>query len=397
MSKQEQFAYEMICRFQRGEVTREDVANMLETTPRNISRISKRVKEKGMLGIKHGNTSRPPANKDSKSHKRMVQDLLEKYYFDFNIVHAKDMLKQHHDLDIKYTTLRRMAHDINLVKHRKKSRRKAHNIRVRMPNQGLLLQMDGSHHDWNGKNKSVLIAAIDDATSDIPWAEFFTSEDTLNCMTVVQRIIEKVGIPEALYVDKAGWFGGISKRPDFSNFVRACEEIGTKVIFANSPQAKGRIERTWNTFQDRLVPEMRLYNIKHIPEANRYMQEIFLPHYWKAKNTVLPRQPENKYRQLSPDVDLNEIFCLKEHRMIKSNQTISLDGTIYAIKDNSRFGSLKGLQIEIRTYQDLTQAYFFAGQKVELVKIDAPLKYSPEVNGKKGSALHEPLQRRTGS
>ena len=72
MSKQEQFAYEMICRFQRGEVTRRDVANMLETTPRNISRISKRVKEKGMLGIKHGNTSRPPANKDSKSHKRMV-------------------------------------------------------------------------------------------------------------------------------------------------------------------------------------------------------------------------------------------------------------------------------------------------------------------------------------
>ena len=150
--------------------------------------------------------------------------------------------------------------------------------------------MDGSHHDWNGKNKTVLIAAIDDATSDIPWAEFFTSEDTLNCMTVVQRIIESVGIPEALYVDKAGWFGAISKRPDFSNFVRACEEIGTKVIFANSPQAKGRIERTWNTFQDRLVPEMRLYNIKHIPEANRYMQEIFLPHYWKAKNTVLPRQ-----------------------------------------------------------------------------------------------------------
>ena len=120
MSKQEQFAYEMICRFQRGEVTREDVANMLETTPRNISRISKRVKEKGMLGIKHGNTSRPPVNKDSKSHKRMVQDLLEKYYFDFNIVHAKDMLKQHHNLDIKYTTLRRMAHNINLVKHRKK-------------------------------------------------------------------------------------------------------------------------------------------------------------------------------------------------------------------------------------------------------------------------------------
>jgi hypothetical protein len=266
-----------------------------------------------------------------------------------------------------------------------------------MPNKGLLLQMDGSHHAWNGKEKWVLIAAIDDATSEIPWAEFFTSEDTLNCMTVVQRIVENVGIPEAFYVDKAGWFGGISKRPEFANFVRACESIGIKVIFANSPQAKGRIERTWHTFQDRLVPEFRLNNIKSIPEANRYMQNIFLADYWKLNNTVAPRIAESKYRARDNGIDLREVFCLKQFRKIKPNQTVSIDAEIYAIKNNERFGSLKGLELEVRTYQDLKESYFFAGERVELMKIDTPLRYCPERNGTKGTGKHEPALRRTGT
>lgn len=397
MSKREQFAYEMICAFQRGEMTREEVSRLLETTPRNVSRISRRVKDRGMLGIKHGNTGKKPSNKITKQLRNRIVNLLQEHYFDFNMCHARDMLKEQHDIDIKYSSLRDICHDINLVKHKKQTRRIARNYRVRMPNRGLLLQMDGSHHDWNGKDKWVLIAAIDDATSEIPWAEFFTSEDTLNCMTVVQRIIEKVGIPEALYVDKAGWFGGISKRPEFANFVRACEEIGIKVIFANSPQAKGRIERTWQTFQDRLVPELRLNCIKHIPEANRYMNDIFLADYWHSKNTVAPRQMESKYRILSEGIDLSQIFCLKEIRKIKPNQTVSIGGDIYVIKDNARFGSLKGLQLELRTYQNLKTAYFFAGQQVELEKIDQPIRYCPEINGKRGTAKHEPTFKKTGS
>jgi Mn-dependent DtxR family transcriptional regulator len=101
MSKQEQFAYEMICAFQRGEMSREEVARLLETTPRNVSRISKRIKAKGMLGVKHGNTGKKPVNKTEKSVVRRVKALLQEHYFDFNICHAREMLKTNHDIDLK--------------------------------------------------------------------------------------------------------------------------------------------------------------------------------------------------------------------------------------------------------------------------------------------------------
>jgi len=394
MSKQEQYEFEKISDFIRGEISRIDVAHILEMSPRNVSRIANKVKKLGMLGVKHGNTGKRPVNKIDRQKKLKATELLQEHYFDFNIVHAREMLKDNHDLKFSYTSLRRIAHKINLVKHRKKSRRKARKYRVRMPCRGIMLQMDGSHHDWNGRDKWALIAAIDDATSEIHWAEFFTSEDTLNCMTVLQRIIEKVGIPECMYVDKAGWFGGTAKRPDFANFVRACEELGIKVIFANSPEAKGRIERTWQTFQDRLVPEFRLYNIKHIPAANKYLKEIFLPNYWTPNNTVQPRNPEDKFRPVPANINLNEVMCLKDFRLIKGNQTVSIDAKIYVIKDDPRFGSLKGLQIEIRTYQNLQQKYFFADKVVELIQVVQPLRYNPMLNGKKGSAPHEARNRK---
>ena len=123
-----------------------------------------------------------------------------------------------------------------------------------------------------------MIAAIDDATSDIPYAEYFLSEDTINCMTVLQKIIEKQGIPYAIYVDQAGCWGG-EKRAHFNQFKRACEELGIKIIFANSPEGKGRIERTWDTMQDRIIPEMRLRKIHRMSAANDYLQNQFLPNY----------------------------------------------------------------------------------------------------------------------
>ena len=116
-------------------------------------------------------------------------------------------------------------------------------MRERMANEGLLLQMDGSPHCWNGKDQWCLIAAIDDATSKIPAAQFFPTETTWGCMAVQRTIIERFGVPEALYVDGAGWAGGGPKRQFFSQFVRAAEELGIRVIFATSAQAKGRIAR----------------------------------------------------------------------------------------------------------------------------------------------------------
>ena len=205
-----------------------------------------------------------------------------------------------------------------MVKNPRRKRRKKHVFRPRLPQEGLMLQMDGSHHKFNGRDNWVLISCIDDATSEIPYAEFFDGETTINCMKVLREIIKKKGVPKTLYTDRAGWSGGM-KRQDFSQFQRACEELGIKVIYANSPQAKGRVERSYRTIQDRLIPELRLKKIKSMKKANEYLQKKWLPNYWNKEKTVPPYEKETSYSPLSPYLNLDEILALQDTRIISSD------------------------------------------------------------------------------
>ena len=365
MSKNEQFEYRIIYDFISGKLKRSEASLLLNKTERSITRIANRIRSKGMMGVKNGNTGKKPVNKSCPFMKEKVLKLVQDEYFDLNITHCLEKLHDDHNYkNLKYGTLRRWCHSIHMVKRKHRRSSVVRKQRVRMPNEGLMLQMDGSHHRWNGKDKWCLIAAIDDASSDIPYGEFFLAEDTLNCMTVVQRIIESRGIPEVIYTDKAGCLGG-GKRAFFNQFKRACDEIGIKIIFADSPQAKGRIERVWDTFQDRLIPEMRLRKILSMPKANEYMQNEFIPSYWKQKNTVIPKRPDTRYQKLSEDVDLNEIFCLKEYRQVKADHTFSFDGTKYLITSDLKY-SIHKQKIEIRTYQNLQEKFFFAGKIIDV-------------------------------
>lgn len=372
VSKQRQFEYQVISDFLSRKIGRVQASELLGVRERTISRKARRIEKKGLMSLIHGNVGRSPVNKVLGSLKSEILCLIESRYFDFNMTHCLEILKQEHGAKISYATLRNWCHEKHLVKRKKRRRSKARKLRGRMDCEGLLLQFDGSPHRWNGKDEWCLIGAIDDATSDIPYAEFFLSEDTLSCMTVMQKIIEKKGIPYCVYVDKAGWFGG-GKRQHFAQFKRACEELDINVIFANSPQAKGRIERTWNTFQDRLIPEMRIRNIRRIPAANDYMQNQFIANYWKLNNTVTPKSPETKYRPLSPKTDLKEIFCVKEYRVVKGDHTISWCSQLYQLDSPLKY-SIQGQEIEIRSYQDLTWKAFFAGKEITLEKINAPEK-----------------------
>lgn len=184
--------------------------------------------------------------------------------------------------------------------------------------------MDGSHHKWNGKDEWCLIAAVDDATSDIPYAEFFLSEDTLNCMTVIQKIIEKKGYRWPLC--RSCWMVWRSKEARILRVQKACEDLGIRVIFANSPQGKGRIERTWDTFQDRIIPEMRIRGITSIPAANSFLWEEFIPCYWRTRNVIAATNFEVRYKRLPEGTDLNEIFALKTTG--RSKETTLLAGTV---------------------------------------------------------------------
>lgn len=373
MSKQGQLTYRIISEFLEGKLYRKEAAELLEVRERTVTRLARRIEAKGLFATIHGNRGRVAWNRKSEDQKKQVMELVEEKYFDFNMTHCLEKLKEDHGLEIKYPTFRRWCHEKKLVKRAKRRRPVARYRRARMQSEGLLLQMDGSPHRYNGKDEWCLIAAIDDATSDIPYAEFFLSEDTINCMTVLQRIIEKKGIPYAIYVDEAGCFGG-GKRAHFNQFKRACEELGIRIIFATSAQAKGRIERTWDTVQDRIVPEMRLRKIKRMPAANDYLQNQFLPNYWRNKNTVPAKSKDSRYTPLHSTIDLKEILCLKEYRTVAQDHTISWENTKYALISPLKY-SIYRQKIEIRTYQDLTWKAYFAGKPIVLTKIsDVPLK-----------------------
>jgi transposase len=369
MSKKEQFEYRIIYDFITGKLKRSEASELIGKTPRTITRVANRVRKKGMLGVKNGNIGRKPSNKISHSKKKEVLKIVQDEYFDFNLTHCLEKLHQEYSFtDLKYGTLRRWCHSIGLVKRKHRRSSKVRKLRARMPNSGLMLQMDGSPHRWNGKDVWCLIAAIDDANSEIPYAEFFLSEDTLNCMTVMQRIIEAKGIPETIYVDKAGCLGG-GKRSMFNQFRNACDELGVKIIFASSPQAKGRIERVWDTFQDRLIPEMRLKKVTTMPRANEFLQEVFIPGYWKKNNMVPPTSLESRYRPLPQNIDLNEIFCIKEYRTVKADHTFSYKGTQYLIESDLKYSIYKQ-QIEIKTYQNLKEKFLFAGKKIQVKSLN---------------------------
>jgi hypothetical protein len=372
MSKNEQFEYRIIYDFICGKLKRSEAALLLGKTERSVTRIANRVRSKGMMGVKNGNTGKKPVNKSCPFMREKVLDIIKNDYYDMNLTHCLEKLhKDHNYKNLKYGTLRRWCHSIHMVKRKHRRSSIVRKQRVRMPNEGLMLQMDGSHHRWNGKSKWCLIAAIDDASSDLPYGEFFLSEDTLNCMTVIQRIIEVKGVPETIYVDKAGCLGG-GKRAFFNQFKRACEEVGIRIIFANSAQAKGRIERVWDTFQDRLIPEMRLRKIVSMPKANHYLQNEFIPNYWKQTNTVEPKNFDTRYRKLSSNVQLNEIFCLKEYRTVKSDHTFSFGGVTYLITSDLKY-SIQKQKVEIRTYQDMTEKVLFAGKILEVEELSKPV------------------------
>lgn len=375
MNAQEQLKLDIIAKVSTGKMTRKEAQRILGVSERTLRRALRSYVSKGPLFVKHGNCKKAPSNRIDPLLKKRVQYLVTERYFDFNLTHLLEKLSKEQEIHLRYDTLRRWCHEIGMVKRAKKRRSpKIRRRRDRMAQTGIMLQMDGSPHTWFGGKQSCLIGAIDDADGEVPFAEFFPSEDTLSCMRVMQKIIEKKGIFQILYVDKAGIFGG-QKRANFSQFKRAVEELGIHVIFAQSPEAKGRIERLWGTLQDRLIPEMRLRGIRSYENANRFLQEQFLPLEYSSQFKVVPENLTPGYRPLPENIDLNEVFCIKEERTCARDHTFSWNGQTYLIESNLKHSIYKQ-KIEIRTYQNLTWRVFFAGKELEVRAVKEAQKSS---------------------
>ena len=368
-----QLAADVIAKVADGQIAIENAAKLLNKSRRTIERYLKRYRSVGIQFIVHKNKGRSPVNKSSEEVKRTVQALIKDKYFDVNLTHLKELLEQNDHIVVKRETLRTWAHEIHHVKRAKRRRSKIRKRRERMESPGLLLQMDGSPHRWFGDKQSCLIAIIDDATSEIH-AEFFESETTLGCLKVLRDFVAKKGIFKVLYVDKAGIFGG-PKRCHFSQVQRACGELGIEIIFANSPQGKGRVERSFDTFQDRLIPELRLNNITNIDAANHYLQQTFIPTFWQNQIQVAATNNTSEFKPLPEHIDLDDVFVMKEYRKIRNDHTFSYGNTFYLIESPLKRSIAKQL-IEIRTHSNKGFTAYFAGRKLSVSEVVEPTKPS---------------------
>ena len=373
MNSKAQLAVDVIAKVTAGKITVANASKLLKKSRRTIERYVQRYRQIGILFVIHGNTGNEPANKTPDSLKHQVQQLIREKYYDVNLLHLGELLECNEQITVKRETLRNWAHDIHHVKRAKRRRSRVHKRRERMDAPGLLLQMDGSTHRWFGNEKSCLIALIDDADSNIH-AEFFQSETTAGCLKVMRSMIDKCGLFRALYVDRAGIFGG-PKRCNFSQMQRACEELGIEIIFASSPQGKGRVERAFDTLQDRLIPELRLNNITDMAGANSYLQHVFIPQFWRKKIIVKSKSSVTEFSPLPGYISLDDICIAKEYRKIRNDHTFSYGNKFYFIESPLKH-SIANQKIEIRKEAGRQFSAHFAGRCLQVSEVTEPIKAS---------------------
>jgi len=324
-------------------ITQKEAAEAVDLSERQIRRKIRRVRQEGDKGIIHrlrgalSNRAMP----DTIKNKALA--LFKAKYADFGPTLASEKLFERDKIQVNDETLRLWLIGAG-IPYKRRKKRPHRQWRQRKEYYGQMVQMDGSDHDWlEGRGpQCVLMGYIDDATG-VPFGRFHEYEGTIPAMDSFKRYIKKRGIPLSVYLDKHTTYKSNAKpsiedqfnnEAPLSQFERALKELGVEVIHANSPQAKGRIERLFNTFQDRLTKELRLRNIQDIDGANKFLGN-YLPAYARRFG-VQAAKGGNLHRYLSKDVDLDRILCIKTDRVLRNDSTVAHNSKLYQILSNIR-------------------------------------------------------------
>jgi transposase len=326
-----------------GGIKQVEAAEILSLSSRHIRRVVKRVQGEGNRGIVHRSRGRPSNRKISDQLKDKVIKLYRVSYKGFGPTLASEKLLERDGVSISDETLRGWlieAGDWKKVRKRRRHRQ----WRERKGHRGEMVQIDGSHHAWfeDRGPECVLMGYIDDATGGV-FGRFYDYEGTMPAMDSFKRYIRKRGLPLKVYLDKHSTYKSTAKPTieeelsgvePLSEFERALKELGVEVSHAHSPQAKGRIERLFRTFQDRVIKEMRLRGVKAIEEGNKFLEE-YLPLYNK-RFSVQPRDKDDVHRALPRGMDLNAFLCIKTERTLRNDFTVAHNHKLYQIEDATK-------------------------------------------------------------
>lgn len=366
-----------------GRLTGQEASEMLGVTLRHTRRLLAAYRQEGAVTLAHGNRGRKPINKLEEGIAAEILKLAQGEYADYNDSHFTEELAERHGIHVSRPTVRRIRRGNGLASPRKRRAPRHRRRRQRYPQAGMLLQVDGSRHDWlEGRGPWLTLhAAIDDATNEVPWAVFREEEDATGYALLVHHISQTHGLPLALYGDRhtilrnpkeatiAEQLEGLEPRTQLG---RILDSLDIALISARSPQAKGRVERLFGTLQDRLVKELRRAEASSLAEANTVLHRYL--HRFNKRFTKPPAQPGSAYRPTLSRAEANERVCFSYWRTVARDHTIALFGHTLALPKIPVRLNLAGRRIQLHHRMDGRLAVVYQGQVLGLLQ---PAKLGP--------------------
>lgn len=343
MSVKELRRVHVIRQTREKKLTQVQAGTVLGLTPRHIRRLIERVEQAGDQGLAHRGRGKPSNRRIPETVKAKGLKLYAQRYGDFGPTLAAEKLAECHGITVSAETVRGWLRDTG-VDHFTRRKRPHRAWRERKAHVGELVQLDGSHHDWfEGRgSRCVLMAYIDDASSRV-YARFYAYEGTIPALDSFTRYVRRYGVPLAIYADKHTTYQSpapptvdeqLAGVKPTSQFGRALSELGVELIPAHSPQAKGRVERLFKTFQDRVIKEMRLADVSTLEAANQFL-EGYLPSY-NQRFTVPPAQVADLHRPRPASRELDRSLCIKTPRGLRRDWTVAHHGHLYQVRTNVR-------------------------------------------------------------
>ena len=324
--------------------TQKEAANALGVSERQIRTLVKRFREEGPNGLKHKNKLNKPSHSFSEDFKtKIIQLKLSDNYIDTNFSHFRDLLEERENIKISYSALYNILHSNNIISKKSHKPRKTHRRRKRKECEGMLVQTDGTPFDWfNIGKKYSLHGYVDDATGKILGLYMCENECLMGYLEITRQMLKNYGSPIAIYSDKYSVFFPTSsqkvtveeqlqgKEKPTTQFKRIMDVLGVELIAASTSQAKGRIERLWNTLHDRLRTEFRRHNITTIDEANKFLKKYILK--YNKKFSIESKEEKSSFMELPKYVNLDYLLSVKYTRTVDVSNCISINGFTFLIE-----------------------------------------------------------------
>lgn len=338
-------------------IKQKQAAYCLGLSVRQVRRLIKKYKRDGIYGLVHKLRGIPSHHRIDQKQINQAISMVKNHYVDFGPTLAHEKLLEKHRIIFSRETLRKAMIDVGIWKPKHRKYMVLHQMRERRSCEGELVLVDGSPHAWfeDRGNPCTLLVFIDDATGKLKHLEFAISESTNAYFMATQHYLKIHGKPIAFYLDKHGVFRintskqGTSSTSDSNGdtqFGRAMRELSIELIFANTPQAKGRVERVNQTLQDRLVKELRLRHINNLTDGNSYLSEFIAG--FNRKFAVIPKLATNMHRPLFANENLDQILCHKHERVLSKQLTFQYENLLYQIKTSRPTYTMRYAKITVK-------------------------------------------------